>query len=244
MNFLAWIIVGGVLGWLASIVMKTNAQQGHLPEHHRRNRRCVHCRHRHRPVAWNGHHQRQRLQYGEPSGVVPRAVDAACDRQSVPAQKRSIDAAVGCTCSDERSARRRGAPVASESEICFTALQWKRHVAIGCVVPRRRSSGQALSVRGSASTAATRLRHSARMQVRLPTLHRPAHRRAPRDRYRLAEPIRGVGSTHAETARDRPALTSVRSRADLTSRARLGSIAGLRRVQTGENMNPIFRNVL
>lgn len=28
MNFLAWIIVGGVLGWLASIVMKTNAQQG------------------------------------------------------------------------------------------------------------------------------------------------------------------------------------------------------------------------
>jgi len=28
MNFIAWVIVGGVLGWLASIVMKTNAQQG------------------------------------------------------------------------------------------------------------------------------------------------------------------------------------------------------------------------
>ena len=28
MNFLAWLIVGGVLGWLASIVMKTDAQQG------------------------------------------------------------------------------------------------------------------------------------------------------------------------------------------------------------------------
>ena len=28
MNFLAWLVVGGVLGWLASIVMKTNAQQG------------------------------------------------------------------------------------------------------------------------------------------------------------------------------------------------------------------------
>ncbi len=27
-NFIAWLIVGGVLGWLASIVMKTNAQQG------------------------------------------------------------------------------------------------------------------------------------------------------------------------------------------------------------------------
>ncbi|RYY02341.1 MAG: GlsB/YeaQ/YmgE family stress response membrane protein [Gammaproteobacteria bacterium] len=28
MNFITWIIVGGILGWLASIVMKTNAQQG------------------------------------------------------------------------------------------------------------------------------------------------------------------------------------------------------------------------
>ncbi|MDB5765104.1 MAG: GlsB/YeaQ/YmgE family stress response rane protein [Herminiimonas sp.] len=30
MNFLVWIIVGGVIGWLASIVMKTDAQQGML----------------------------------------------------------------------------------------------------------------------------------------------------------------------------------------------------------------------
>jgi uncharacterized membrane protein YeaQ/YmgE (transglycosylase-associated protein family) len=28
MNFLIWIGVGGIIGWLASIVMKTNAQQG------------------------------------------------------------------------------------------------------------------------------------------------------------------------------------------------------------------------
>ena len=28
MNFIIWLIVGGVIGWLASIVMKTNAQQG------------------------------------------------------------------------------------------------------------------------------------------------------------------------------------------------------------------------
>lgn len=28
MNFLSWIIVGGIIGWLASIVMKTDAQQG------------------------------------------------------------------------------------------------------------------------------------------------------------------------------------------------------------------------
>ena len=27
-NLIAWIIVGGVAGWLASIVMKTNAQMG------------------------------------------------------------------------------------------------------------------------------------------------------------------------------------------------------------------------
>lgn len=28
MNFLMWIIVGGVLGWIASLIMKTDAQQG------------------------------------------------------------------------------------------------------------------------------------------------------------------------------------------------------------------------
>ena len=28
MSFIAWIIVGGILGWLASMFMKTNDQQG------------------------------------------------------------------------------------------------------------------------------------------------------------------------------------------------------------------------
>jgi len=28
MGILAWLIIGGVAGWLASIVMKTNARQG------------------------------------------------------------------------------------------------------------------------------------------------------------------------------------------------------------------------
>ena len=28
MNVLVWLVVGGVLGWLASIVMKTDGQQG------------------------------------------------------------------------------------------------------------------------------------------------------------------------------------------------------------------------
>lgn len=27
-NFIIWLIVGGLLGWVASIIMKTNAQQG------------------------------------------------------------------------------------------------------------------------------------------------------------------------------------------------------------------------
>jgi uncharacterized membrane protein YeaQ/YmgE (transglycosylase-associated protein family) len=30
MNFIIWIIVGGLIGWLASIVMKTDAAQGLL----------------------------------------------------------------------------------------------------------------------------------------------------------------------------------------------------------------------
>lgn len=28
MNFIIWIVVGGLIGWVASIIMKTNAQQG------------------------------------------------------------------------------------------------------------------------------------------------------------------------------------------------------------------------
>lgn len=28
MNFVIWLIVGGILGWLASLVMKTDGQQG------------------------------------------------------------------------------------------------------------------------------------------------------------------------------------------------------------------------
>jgi uncharacterized membrane protein YeaQ/YmgE (transglycosylase-associated protein family) len=28
MNLILWLIIGGVLGWLASIIMHTNAQQG------------------------------------------------------------------------------------------------------------------------------------------------------------------------------------------------------------------------
>ena len=28
MNYLIWLIVGGILGWLASIVMRTNGRQG------------------------------------------------------------------------------------------------------------------------------------------------------------------------------------------------------------------------
>ncbi|WP_326523901.1 GlsB/YeaQ/YmgE family stress response membrane protein [Sphingomonas sp.] len=28
MDFIIWIVIGGVIGWLASIVMRTDAQQG------------------------------------------------------------------------------------------------------------------------------------------------------------------------------------------------------------------------
>ena len=28
MNFLIWLLVGGILGWIASLVMKTDGQQG------------------------------------------------------------------------------------------------------------------------------------------------------------------------------------------------------------------------
>ena len=28
MNFIVWLVVGGILGWVASLVMKTDGQQG------------------------------------------------------------------------------------------------------------------------------------------------------------------------------------------------------------------------
>ena len=28
MNFIIWLVVGGIIGWIASMMMKTNAQQG------------------------------------------------------------------------------------------------------------------------------------------------------------------------------------------------------------------------
>ena len=30
MNFIIWLIIGGVIGWIASLIMKTDAQQGML----------------------------------------------------------------------------------------------------------------------------------------------------------------------------------------------------------------------
>jgi uncharacterized membrane protein YeaQ/YmgE (transglycosylase-associated protein family) len=30
MNFIIWLIVGGIIGWVASLIMKTDAQQGIL----------------------------------------------------------------------------------------------------------------------------------------------------------------------------------------------------------------------
>ncbi len=30
MNFIIWLVIGGIIGWLASMVMKTDAQQGIL----------------------------------------------------------------------------------------------------------------------------------------------------------------------------------------------------------------------
>ena len=30
MNFIIWLVIGGIIGWLASMVMRTDAQQGVL----------------------------------------------------------------------------------------------------------------------------------------------------------------------------------------------------------------------
>ncbi|HXH00806.1 MAG TPA: GlsB/YeaQ/YmgE family stress response membrane protein, partial [Xanthomonadaceae bacterium] len=30
MNFIIWLVVGGIIGWIASLIMKTDGQQGIL----------------------------------------------------------------------------------------------------------------------------------------------------------------------------------------------------------------------
>ena len=30
MNFIIWVVIGGIIGWIASMIMRTNAQQGLL----------------------------------------------------------------------------------------------------------------------------------------------------------------------------------------------------------------------
>jgi len=44
MNLILQLIVGGVIGWLASMVMKTNAQMGLIAKRHRGHHRCRHRR--------------------------------------------------------------------------------------------------------------------------------------------------------------------------------------------------------
>ncbi len=41
MSFILWIIVGGLLGWVASMIMGTNDTQGKIAQHRRRHRRRV-----------------------------------------------------------------------------------------------------------------------------------------------------------------------------------------------------------
>ena len=31
-NFIVWIIVGGLIGWVASLIMKTNSRQGPIAD--------------------------------------------------------------------------------------------------------------------------------------------------------------------------------------------------------------------
>lgn len=81
MNFIIWIVIGGVLGWLASLVMKTDAQQGMflnvvvgivgaLP-----GRLAA-------VAAIRGrHHQYGRFQRAVAGGVIPRSGDPAGDRE-------------------------------------------------------------------------------------------------------------------------------------------------------------------
>ena len=75
-NFIIWLIVGGVVGWLASLIMRTDAQQGNFLEHHRRYRRRGTRRMVDLSVAWCAINQSGCLQLWRAGCVVDWSSDS------------------------------------------------------------------------------------------------------------------------------------------------------------------------
>ena len=81
MNFLIWIVVGGLIGWVASMVMKTDAQQGLFLNLIVGIVGAFLGRIIDLTPGWRADHQPERLQFGRPAGVAARRHHPARDRQ-------------------------------------------------------------------------------------------------------------------------------------------------------------------
>jgi len=84
-NFLVWIILGGILGWIASMIMRTDAQQGTFL-----NIIVVYCGclpgwHVLKSTLWRQHHQPEQFQHSIAAGFVAGCDYLACYREFVPA---------------------------------------------------------------------------------------------------------------------------------------------------------------
>ena len=85
-NLIVWLLLGALVGWLASMVMRTDAQQGAILEHRGR----YHRRDDRRLSAWWPDDQRQRSQSDRVGCLVHRCSDLAGDCQSGTARQGAL----------------------------------------------------------------------------------------------------------------------------------------------------------
>ena len=87
MNFIIWIVIGGLIGWVASMIMKTDAQQGIFLNIVVGIVGALAGRLADQPIGGHSHDQSGRIQYRRFSRFFDRRNHSASDRQSVPSRQ-------------------------------------------------------------------------------------------------------------------------------------------------------------
>ena len=90
MNFIIWIVIGGLIGWVASMIMKTDAQQGIFLNIVVGIVGALAGRMADQPAGGRSHDQSRRIQYRLVSCFFDRRNHFAGDRQSVPSRQRAL----------------------------------------------------------------------------------------------------------------------------------------------------------
>ena len=92
MNIIIWLVVGGLVGWIASKVMNTDAQQG-IIERRRGHSRRITRRMVVEPARWRIHDQSGQLQHRRVAGLARWRHRAARDSEARGRKAGSLSAA-------------------------------------------------------------------------------------------------------------------------------------------------------